>query len=431
MKFISALMLMACGCGLELHAQQDTIVVKDSLEKKKFFNALDYSMQKRYRPKNSEFVSNRWADNSFLEFRAGAENFIHRDGTEIGFFKNVSLAYGKMFSPLHGIRIAANGGFSEHKRSDYSYTRLGAQADYLFDIYSYIKGYRTDRTLGVSTIMGLGYTYETMTGGDAFHVGDFHAGVQLRVKLMPRVDFILEPTVAVYSDGIDHYTKNNWHKYDVGYGLMMGLKCNLGNIPEGRRFREDEGKNMFVSLAAGIQYQYSDIVREMGIMKSLGPHIELSGGKWLLPYLGVRLSAFYGDDVWNTCSESIDGGLKIVEKLKSRYFGGRVEAMVSVFDFTELEFKNKFRLSVLGGVEAACMMKKDISQSVDFAYYGLTAGIQVKYNINRKWGIFVEPRYSYVPYTYVPKSSNGEVLDDRNKYSDNIYNFNIGVEYSF
>ena len=40
---------------------------------------------------------------------------------------------------------------------------------------------------------------------------------------MKYLSLMLEPTVALYSDGIDHYTKTNWHKYDVGYGAKLGL----------------------------------------------------------------------------------------------------------------------------------------------------------------------------------------------------------------
>ena len=102
LKYIYVLIVLACVSCLDVMAQKDNTAVNDTVEGKKFFNALDYSMQKRYRNKNIGFTNEKWADNSFLDIKFGVEGLEHREGAEIGLFKTLSVGYGKYFSPVHG-----------------------------------------------------------------------------------------------------------------------------------------------------------------------------------------------------------------------------------------------------------------------------------------------------------------------------------------
>lgn len=432
LKFIISLVVLCLGVNAGLWAQQDSTAVNDTVDGKKFFNALDYSMQKRYRPKNMEFANKKWADNNFVELNIGVEDFLNREGSEMGLYKIFSAGYGKMFTPVHGARVNLNGGWALHKRTSDSYMRVGLQASHLFNITAYMKGYNPSRIFELSTVLGLGYTYSKMIDKSSFNVGEIHAGIQMRLRLVDNLSLMLEPTIGLYSDGIDHYTKTNWHKYDVGYGAKLGLIYDINKSASVSKKAGGNSGSTFVSLAGGIQYQYSDIVREMGIKNSLGPHISLSAGKWFLPYLGVRGSLFYGGDTWNRNGIYNDEGTLIAEnKLNCSYIGARIEAMVNALEFAELDVNRWLAVSVIGGLEIAGMNKTDVTQNVKYTYLAFTGGLQAKYKVNSRWGVFVEPRLSLVPYSYVPKNSQGTVLTDRTKYSDNIYNFNVGVEYTF
>ena len=53
LKFIISTIVLFLGMNAGLWAQQDSTAVNDTVGGKKFFNALDYSMQKRYRPENN------------------------------------------------------------------------------------------------------------------------------------------------------------------------------------------------------------------------------------------------------------------------------------------------------------------------------------------------------------------------------------------
>ena len=78
LKYIYVLIVLACVSCLDVMAQKDNTAVNDTVEGKKFFNALDYSMQKRYRNKNIGFTNEKCADNSFLDIKFGVEGLEHR-----------------------------------------------------------------------------------------------------------------------------------------------------------------------------------------------------------------------------------------------------------------------------------------------------------------------------------------------------------------
>ena len=105
LKKIYIIVFLLYFYGLDVMAQKDSTAVNDTVQEKKFFNALDYSMQKRFRNKNVGFTNERWVDNSFIDLKFGVEGLEHRAGAEIGLFKTLSLGYGKYFSPVHGVKF--------------------------------------------------------------------------------------------------------------------------------------------------------------------------------------------------------------------------------------------------------------------------------------------------------------------------------------
>lgn len=81
--------------------------------------------------------------------------------------------------------------------------------------------------------------------------------------------------------------------------------------------------NTFIGIAAGGQFQASRLTSEMGLTNSIGPHISLSAGKWLIPAFGLRLSAFKSADTWHKkviASSASSAGEEFYEM--SAYAGG-------------------------------------------------------------------------------------------------------------
>lgn len=420
---------------MELAAQQE-VAQEDTTKQKPFFNALDYSLQKRYRARKYPFKNERFMDNTYVSVQMGMEDYLHRPGADMGVGKNLSVSFGKLWTEAHSFRATIDGGWSYASKADDTFLRLGVKLSHLFNITSYMAGYDPSRVFEVSTVAGIGYNYSTRKEGDNFHVGEIHLGAQLKLHLFPQADFFLEPLLTFYSDGIDHYTRTNWHKYDLGYGARLGFIYRLSN-PLPAHLRKEKGQESdrpatFVSAQGGVQYQYSDLVREMGITNTFGPHAAVSAGKWFTPFLAMRVSAFFGQDTWNSYDTvNEEETFMTIHYLTTRYMGVRTEAMCNVLGFfNDMEWTRHWAFSVLAGAELGGMIKKDISQEIKQAYIGFTGGLQVKYNINHRWGVFVEPRMSLVPYSYMPKGENGAILMDRQNYSDNIYSLNLGVEFA-
>lgn len=415
-------------------AAQQEVAQEDTTKQKPFFNALDYSLQKRYRVRKYPFKNERFLDNTYVSLQMGMEDYLHRPGADMGIGKNLSVSLGKLWTEAHSLRVSFDAGWSYASKVDNKFLRLGVKLSHLFNITSYMAGYDPSRVFEVSTVAGIGYNYSTRTEGDNFHVGEVHLGAQLKLHLLPQADFFVEPLLTFYTDGIDHYTRTNWHKYDLGYGARLGFIYRFSNpIPEHlRKSDTQEEKPVFVSAQGGVQYQYSDLVREMGITNALGPHAAISAGKWFTPYLAMRVSAFFGQDTWSdyeTVNE--EQTFMTIHYLTTRYMGVRTEAMCNLLGFfNEMEWTRHVAFSVMAGAELGGMIKKDISQEIKQAYIGITGGAQLKYNINRRWGVFVEPRVSLVPYSHIPKGEEGTALMDRQNYWDNIYSLNLGVEFT-
>ena len=84
----------------------------------------------------------------------------------------------------------------------------------------------------------------------------------------------------------------------------------------------------------GCRYQYSDLVREMGITNTFGPHAAVSAGKWFTPFLAMRVSAFFGQDTWNSYDTvNEEETFMTIHYLTTRYMGVRTEAMCNVLGF--------------------------------------------------------------------------------------------------
>lgn len=181
------------------------------------FNALRYSMQKRYRPKDEPFVSGSFWDNTFVFAGGGVEKLVPREPLSFGLGPVFRLGAGKWWRPYHGVRVALAGEFFVRDHDSEKVSNFGVDVEHLFNLNAYLGGYKPGRFLEVWTVEGLGYRYSSLAG-EGKHVVDLHVGLNLNMRIGERVDFFVEPRVTFYSDAVDHSADVNWHRYDVGYG---------------------------------------------------------------------------------------------------------------------------------------------------------------------------------------------------------------------
>ena len=276
--------------------------------------------------------------------------------------------------------------------------------------------------LELSTVEGLGVHLASLAG-EKQKAADFHLGLQMKISTGTRLDVFMEPGISFYTDGIDISGNNNSHGYDIGFNARVGMNYRLGTFtPRGSTEAGDENflDNTFISAGMGLQAQNSSLAREQGLLGSTGPIFSVAAGKWFLDLFGFRLSAFGSYDVWKANQKTGIDRMTL-------YAGGRAEVMLNPFAFFKKDVRSmKWGIVPMFGVELGMMKKQDERELVSKSYTGMTGGLQFKYYPTENLAFFVEPRMSFVPYTFTEKTISGKV----NEYSfmDKLMNVSVGVE---
>lgn len=397
----------------------DTVstAAEDSTE---MFNALDYSLQKRYMDRGEPFVKSRFSDNTFLSIHAGTEQYVPFGYSTFAWGASMRISYGKWFDAYNALRIslAADEHFNnQDKQRVWGY---GIDVSHMFNISRYFGGYKPGRFFEISTVEGLKYRYTTYKGDRGINAVGIHGGFNLKMNVARNLDFFVEPIVTCYSDGVDHSGPWNWRIYDIAYGGTMGLSYRFHSDKDIERGPDSSGES-FVSLSAGPQFQNSALVYEKMGLRSMGGHYVISYGKWFSNVFALRVSGFFSHDRW---IEYVGG-----ERRSTLYYGARVEGMLDMVSLCSGGRRQRLSVPVIFGPEIGGMTKRELENDIRRAYLGLSGGLQVKYRVSGWFSVFVEPHFSIVPYSVVE-----DVLDPLKNvgtnYYDNTISLNLGVEFS-
>lgn len=386
------------------------------------FNALKYSMQKRYQPQGREFVNKKFLDNFFVSFWGGYNRIIPQGGMSLSGGPEIGLSVSKFFSPKNGVRLLGSWQSANRQSDNEKWTNYTFGVDHIFNLSTALGGYNPYRMLELSTVEGLGVHLASLAGEKQKAI-DFHLGLQMKISTGTRLDVFMEPGVSFYTDGIDISGNNNSHGYDIGFNARVGMNYRLGTFtPRGSTEAGDENflDNTFISAGMGLQAQNSSLAREQGLLGSTGPIFSVAAGKWFLDLFGFRLSAFGSYDVWKA-------NQKLGIDRMTMYAGGRAEVMLNPFAFFKKDVRSmKWGVVPMFGVELGMMKKQDERELVSKSYTGMTGGVQFKYYPTENLAFFVEPRMSFVPYKFTEKTISGKV----NEYSfmDKLMNVSVGVE---
>lgn len=410
---------------------------KDSTQTNKGFDATSQVFQRRYRYPDEVPFEKGWKNNLSFSVFGGMDRFVPRGDGDFNTGPVGGLGVNWRFARSHSLRTAFQIGSFGRKIDNETLTRFGLQADYLLNITSFMKGYNPGRLFEVSAVAGMGYQFVSFLDKQE-HVADLHLGLQLKLHPTPHADFFIEPRVSFLTDGIDHSDQKNWHKYDITYGAVVGMTYYLKPWKPFGGIDLLDGENLldntFISVAAGPQFQISKLTNELGLTKAIGPHMAISVGKWLIPGLGLRASLFKSADTWHSKilrdNETDENGYPIYEM--STYAGGRIEGMLDITQFfykkdsTQKE-KPKFSLNLLAGGEVGVIRKENGFDPAKGGYTGFTGGLQFKYRLFDDVSLFLEPRITMASFTLkTNKKEEGRYKAE--KYTDNLFNLNLGVE---
>ena len=426
-QYTVSVLLVLAGAATHVHGQQ-----KDST--RTYFDATKEALSKRYRHPDAVPFDSAWKKNIYISLFGGMDKILPRGNADFSTGPVGGIAAGILLSPSHSLRMSLLGGTFSRRIDNERLVRFGVQADYLLNITSYTSGYNPGRLFEVSTVAGIGYQYSSLLG-KAEHAGELHLGLQLKLHPTPHVDFYLEPRASILTDGIDHSYQKNWHKYDVTYGATLGINYRFKAWAPFGKVRILEGDsfwdNTFISFAAGGQLQASRLTDEIGATNSIGPHFSLSAGKWLLPAFGLRLSAFTSGDTWHKKVIAATETAPQEEFYEmSSYVGGRLEGMLNMmYFFNGHNLDAPFSINLLAGGELGYIRKENGYYPAKGGYTGFTGGVQFKYAVSDNIAFFIEPRTTMASYSM----KTSEKYEDRyvaRKYTDNLFNLNIGIEVS-
>lgn len=345
------------------------------------------------------------------------------------------VSFGKWLHQDHGVRVNLDMGqwYDNFDVEPIMGTELSAS--YLFNLTSYAFGYRTNRMFEVSVVGGLGYANsiltefrEEQTGKRMGHAFSGHVGANLNLRIFKNIDFFLEPQMVIYTNGIAMSNAGNWRSRMSAFRGSFGLTYNiqqsyLDDSP--KLFDRQDG--YFISLMMGPSYQNSRLVYELvGVGRALGVQVALSVGKYYTDYFAVRYSAGYTRGTWVAY---------VNDTYSCNYFAARAEGMFDVVRFVQRlvagcapEKLSRFSASVLFGPELGYMYKLDMLEVIKNFYMGISGGLQAKYRLTDRLSLFLEPRFSIVPYD--APANDPTTLNDYRNYWDGVINLNAGIEFS-
>lgn len=426
-SLLAVLILLTLLSGVSVHAQETKT---DSLPAQ--FDATDQAFIKRYRyPDAVPFNKKDWKSNFYLSFFGGIDKIVPRSYSSFNIGPTGGIAAGLQTAPAHSFRLSLYGGTFTRSDDNASLTRFGLQTDYLFNISAYTNGYNPGRFFEISLLGGLGYQYSIFDQSRE-HVGELHAGLQLKIHPSPQLDIFLEPRLGLATDGIDHSYQQNWHRYDLTYGAVIGLNYRLKKwTPIGRiRSLQEENfwENTFIHYAVGTQMQLSRLTKEIGTVNSIGSHTAISAGKWIAPLLALRVSLFSSNDTWHqkVIPATEDSPEETFYEMSS-YMGGRLEGMFNLLRFINKKMADSpWGINLLLGGELGYMWKESYQNPARGGYMGLTGGVQLKRKVAEDISIFLEPRFTLASYTALGRNELQQEISER--YADHLFSLNLGIE---
>lgn len=350
---------------------------------KQWFNALEYTLQKRYIPQGRTIDPQAKGKNFSFSVMGGIQE-LRGMGAGLPAVFDAGMAVSKEVNAFNTYRLSAVGGFNKEIK------RGGLEIDHLFNLSDYLKGYQQGQHWNLYTVVGIGGYAVKRDGADLKIAGSLHGGVQMQYHVAKNWDAFIEPKIYLYTDGIDAMT--SYKRYDIGYGVTAGISYRFTALPGIRMKSEDPGDNLFIEGSIGAQGDFAKGVRSnLGGLKPLGPSMAFSVGKWFMP-LGVRGTFFTGyNHTWSPGDY----------KQKEVYGGLRVEALLNLNTLLTPSVEDpRLEVNLSAGYEVGALAHRYTTYAKKIRLFdGPTGAVQLLYFVNEQIGVFGEARYRRDMYT--------------------------------
>ena len=372
-----------------------------------------------YRP----FVQNRFSDRLFYSAGFGVAALMIAPAYTMGyshmFSWRASLSAGKWFHPYHGARLmlSANRVPMGQQRN---LAMIGLQADYLFNLSSYVQGDIDKRVFSLYLIGGPELAFASRFSEHVVAPG-FGVGVQGAFSVCPNVDLFIEPRFSAYSSkltGLTGRTPNILPSLQAGLtykpqkegGVKSAVAFRSGygsedTDSENLLFADRSARGMYLFAAGAPTSVISGRFSGQPAKESVGWMVSAGWGKWFSGVSGIRLS----------------GGVGVSPMWYRDYRVGMLN-----LDYT----LNLTSLSAGYDPERIFELIGIVGASYAFSYdtkghhaFGGSVGFQGKFNICRPLDLFVEPRLSLLSDDFDGKTSS--------VHMDMMASLHVGANYKF
>ena len=449
---------------------------------KENFDVRSRILDRRHYYKGDEFEKGTWKHIG-LNIGAGIEQINPPDESyKFEPLTLLSLGISKDFSPRHTLRLGFTYGFGYLNGKDITVNEFIGRLDYLFNFSSYFDGYRPDRILNVSSVIGAGFLSNKMGKplGTSSSSWEAHAGLQFRFYAGPKAAITLEPYVKLASDKYDMSSEGkNWRKYDWAYGGYMNFIYYFGknlssrneagsfrmrydksrfevtteegerikleghdlyeakmeqvNDPKMRRQRADRRtfadgsyasqwrSPVFIDFGFGMNAVSSE---EFSTMSTTQPAVALSVGKWFSSAAGLRLTGYASFYKWRkqtTPLTELNPPYNI--NWYGSYYGANLEGVINILGIKRnYNWQSPAGVNLLLGLGYGRINKFQPDTELRCSYASYTVGLQAWFRLVDDVRFFFEPSYSR--YTYRIPYTN---VNFNKKFSEKGFTLRMGV----
>ena len=184
---------------------------------------------------------------AFLNLQGGAQYTLTDAKFKNLISPNVQAAFGYQFTPVFGVRLAANGwqsrgAFDSPTEAKYKFNYIAGNVDFLFNLSNLFCGWKPQRFLNVIAFVGGGANFAwkndeaiALNNGQTFQLGNIwdgtkkrstaRGGLQFDFRLSDHVGFLLEGNANVISD---YYNSKQSRNADWYFNALAGFRINLG-----------------------------------------------------------------------------------------------------------------------------------------------------------------------------------------------------------
>ena len=403
------------------------------------FNALELNQRRFIQGDKVPYENKRFLDHFSMGVGARFDNIKPQIPVPFLGSRGVNLYMEKEIDRLQSLQLGFNWAIYEKDHSKYLMNKSHYELAHYFNWTRFFLGYNPERPLHIATSARVGvfnanYQTDTQRGMTAA------LGARASLMLNPSIFLQVEPYLAAASDKIDFSGDNNYHRYDVTYGLTASLSYLFGGNRYATLSHDKEAQHFFVDYSLGGQVALNST---LPAMQTLGPVVGLGAGYWIDQHFGFRLKGTLSKNVWRElyrAPQQEDGHPAYYKQFSNLLGCTHLDLMVNLNSYFAAAQQLPIDVNLLAGWQFGWITKHDVDPDeleddlYDNTYVttllscnsnGFSMGMQLRWAPNDEMTLYAEPRLTLAGYKipYLPPFSH--IVE---RYSDAYLSLSIGAE---